>query len=74
MGAAQGHGGLSDAAGGHSVRPDAARSLVSGFAHDRRASTAIEYALIATIISIVIVAALSLIGSHLKAMFQSIVF
>jgi pilus assembly protein Flp/PilA len=44
------------------------------FARDERASTAIEYALIATIISIVIIGALSLIGSHIKAMFQSIVF
>jgi pilus assembly protein Flp/PilA len=74
MGAAQGHGELSDAAGGHPARADAARSVVSGFAHDPRGSTAIEYALIATIISIVIVAALSLIGTAIKAMFQSIVF
>jgi pilus assembly protein Flp/PilA len=74
MGAAEGHGELSDAAGGHPAHPDAARSAVSGFAHDRRGSTAIEYALIATIISIVIVGAVSLIGGSVKAMLQSIVF
>ncbi|MGC9954451.1 MAG: Flp family type IVb pilin [Rhizomicrobium sp.] len=74
MGAAQGDGKLSDAAGGHPADPDAARSVVSGFAHDRRGTTAIEYALIATLISIVIVGALSLIGSSVKAMLASIVF
>jgi pilus assembly protein Flp/PilA len=74
MGAAQGHGGLSDAAGGHPAHPDAARSAVTAFARDESGSTAIEYALIATIISIVIVGALSLTGSEIKAMFQSIVF
>jgi pilus assembly protein Flp/PilA len=47
---------------------------VTAFVLDERGSTAIEYALIATVISIVIVGALSLIGSHIKAMFQSIVF
>jgi pilus assembly protein Flp/PilA len=41
---------------------------------DRRGTTAIEYALIATIISIVIVGAFTLIGGSVKAMFQSIVF
>jgi pilus assembly protein Flp/PilA len=47
---------------------------VTAFARDECGSTAIEYALIATLISIVVVGALSLIGSHIKAMFQSIVF
>ena len=47
---------------------------MTAFARDECGSTAIEYALIATIISIVVVGALSLIGSHIKAMFQSIVF
>jgi pilus assembly protein Flp/PilA len=47
---------------------------VTAFLHDERGSTAIEYALLATLISIIIVGALSLIGSHLKTMFQSIVF
>ena len=44
------------------------------FARDECGSTALEYALIATLISIVVGGALSLIGSHIKAMFQSIVF
>jgi pilus assembly protein Flp/PilA len=74
MGATQGHGGLPDAARGHPAYPDAARSLVSGLLRDRRGTTAIEYALIATIISIVIVGAFTLIGGSVKAMFQSIVF
>ena len=47
---------------------------MTDFVRDERGATAIEYALIATIISIVIVSALSLIGSEIKAMFQSIVF
>jgi len=47
---------------------------VTAFARDECGSTALEYALIATLISIVVVGALSLIGSHIKAMFQSIVF
>jgi len=41
---------------------------------DRHGATAIEYALIATIISIVIVGAMSQIGGSVKAMLQSIVF
>jgi pilus assembly protein Flp/PilA len=47
---------------------------VTAFARDERGATAIEYALIATIISIVVVGALSLIGSHLKTMLLRIVF
>ena len=47
---------------------------MTAFARDECGSTALEYALIATLISIVVVGALSLIGSHIKAMFQGIVF
>jgi len=47
---------------------------VTAFGRDESGATAIEYALIATIISIVIVAALSVIGSNIKTMFQSIEF
>ena len=47
---------------------------MTAFVLDEHGSTAVEYALIAAIISIVIVAALSVIGSHIKTMFQSIVF
>ncbi|MGA7675625.1 MAG: Flp family type IVb pilin [Rhizomicrobium sp.] len=74
MGEAQGHVGLSDAAGGHPVDPNAARSVVGDFFRDERGATAIEYAMIATLISIVIVGALSLIGSRVKAMLASVVF
>ncbi|HEY0283425.1 MAG TPA: Flp family type IVb pilin [Rhizomicrobium sp.] len=41
---------------------------------DERGATAIEYALIASIVSIVIVSALAIIGSDLKAKFESIAF
>ena len=47
---------------------------MTAFARDECGATAIEYALIATLISIVIVGAVSLIGSHVKAMLVSIVF
>jgi pilus assembly protein Flp/PilA len=47
---------------------------VKAFARNESGATAIEYALIATLISIVIVSSLTLIGSKVKAMFASIVF
>jgi pilus assembly protein Flp/PilA len=74
MGPPQGPVELSDAAGRYPARPDAARSVVGAFACDRRGTTAIEYALIASIISIVIVGGLSAIGSELKTIFASLVF
>ena len=46
---------------------------MKAFARDESGATAIEYALIATIISIVIVAAVTSIGTQIKAMFQSVV-
>ncbi|MDE2134157.1 MAG: Flp family type IVb pilin [Alphaproteobacteria bacterium] len=74
MGAAQGHGELSDAAGGHPADSDAARSAVECLARDARGTTAIEYALIAAIISVGLIAAFTTVGSQVKAMFASIVF
>jgi len=47
---------------------------VKAFAQDESGATAIEYTLIATIISIVIVGSLSIIGTKVQAMFAKIVF
>jgi pilus assembly protein Flp/PilA len=47
---------------------------LSGFARCERGATAIEYALIAGLISILIIGAVSAIGTQVKAMLQSIVF
>jgi pilus assembly protein Flp/PilA len=47
---------------------------VTAFARNECGSTAIEYALIATMVSALIVTALSLVGSEIKAMFESIGF
>ena len=46
---------------------------MNGFARDEGGATAIEDALIATLISIVIVAAVTNIGTQVKAMFQSVI-
>ncbi|MBU6297952.1 MAG: Flp family type IVb pilin [Alphaproteobacteria bacterium] len=74
MGASQGHAELSADAGGHSLDPDAARSVVTAFRRNESGSTIIEYVLIASLVSIMIVVALSVIGTDLKAMFAAIVF
>jgi len=47
---------------------------VTGFARDERGTTAIEYALIASIMVIVIVATVTTIGSELKVLFQGVQF
>jgi len=46
---------------------------VSRFAADTSGATAIEYALIAGSVSIVIVAAVSLVGTNVKELFQRLV-
>ena len=48
------------------------RSLVVRFANDHTGATAIEYALIAAGISIVIVAAVNSIGTSLNSTFSSV--
>jgi pilus assembly protein Flp/PilA len=48
------------------------RTLVLRFVNDRAAATAIEYAIIAAGISIVIVAAVNSIGTSLNSTFSSI--
>jgi pilus assembly protein Flp/PilA len=72
MGAPAGAGPVSDAAGRPAARPDAARSALSRFVRDRRGATAIEYALIAVFLSILIVAGVTSIGSTLNGFFQSL--
>ncbi|MDJ1157648.1 Flp family type IVb pilin [Chelatococcus sp. SYSU_G07232] len=48
------------------------KSLFSRFAEDESGATAIEYGLIAGLISVVIIAAVSAIGTDLKAKFEAI--
>lgn len=48
------------------------RRLFSGFLADQSGATAIEYALVATGISIVIVVAVGGIGTHLNTKFTSV--
>jgi pilus assembly protein Flp/PilA len=47
-------------------------NLVSRFVRDESGATAIEYGLIAALISVVIIAALQLIGTNLTTTFQTI--
>jgi len=46
---------------------------VSRFSGDASGATAIEYALIAGLISIVIIASVSLLGTNVKALYQQLV-
>ncbi len=48
------------------------KALLSKFAHDETGATAIEYGLIAGLISVVIIAALTSIGTKLNAKFGTI--
>ncbi|MEJ0025606.1 MAG: Flp family type IVb pilin [Rhizomicrobium sp.] len=72
MGPAAGSDTVSDAAGGPAARPHAARSALSHLARDASGATAIEYAMIASIVSIVIFAAVSSIGTSLTAFFNAL--
>ncbi|MBN9533367.1 MAG: Flp family type IVb pilin [Alphaproteobacteria bacterium] len=47
-------------------------NLVSRFVRDESGATAIEYGLIAALISVVIIVALQLIGTNLTATFDSV--
>ncbi len=49
-----------------------ARFLALAFSLNRRGATAIEYALIASLISIVIITAVGLIGGSIQNMFNSV--
>jgi pilus assembly protein Flp/PilA len=48
------------------------KSIVSRFAKDESGATAIEYGLIAALISVVIIGVLSTIGTNLRGKFQQI--
>ena len=48
------------------------KNLVTRFANDESGATAIEYGLIAALISVAIIAALTLVGSNLTAKFNSV--
>ncbi|MBL6936453.1 MAG: Flp family type IVb pilin [Alphaproteobacteria bacterium] len=65
---------VSHAAGRLAAYSDAARSALKRFAADRSGATAIEYALIAAFISIMIVAGVTTVGTTLKSFFNSISF
>jgi pilus assembly protein Flp/PilA len=62
---------LSDAGGGHSAHSYAARSALT-FWRNEFGATAIEYALIAGFISIVIVTAVTQIGGTVQGFFAAI--
>jgi pilus assembly protein Flp/PilA len=57
---------------GAATRDEGVKSLISTFAKDRSGATAIEYALIAGGISIVIVIAVNSLGSTLNTTFTSV--
>jgi pilus assembly protein Flp/PilA len=63
----------SHATGRFAPHPDAPRSALSVFSSDKHGATAIEYALIAASISIVIVTAVAAIGTTLTGFFNSVV-
>ncbi|HWG79186.1 MAG TPA: Flp family type IVb pilin [Stellaceae bacterium] len=46
--------------------------ILAKLLHDENGATAIEYGLIAALISVVIIAAVTLVGSNLSATFNSI--
>ncbi|MBV9992413.1 MAG: Flp family type IVb pilin [Alphaproteobacteria bacterium] len=60
---------MADAAGGLAAHSDAARSFVG----DRSGATAIEYAMIASLISIMIVAGATTIGTQVKTFFEQMI-
>ncbi|MBS0280774.1 MAG: Flp family type IVb pilin [Proteobacteria bacterium] len=64
---------LSHAPRGFAAASHAARSAVKRFAADTSGATAIEYALVAGSVSIVIVAAVSMVGTNVKGLFQRLV-
>ncbi|HEY6578538.1 MAG TPA: Flp family type IVb pilin [Rhizomicrobium sp.] len=55
---------LSDAAGGSAAHTDVVRSSVTGFLGDRSGVTAIEYGLMVCFMTLVIVGAISTLGSQ----------
>jgi len=72
MGAAKGHGIISNAARRFAAYSHVAGPSLKRFAEDTRGATAIEYAMIASIISIVIVAGAQTIGKAILHDFQDV--
>jgi pilus assembly protein Flp/PilA len=64
---------LSHAGGRFAAAAHAARSVVKAFAADKRGATAIEYALIAGLVSIIIVGAVTNMGSAVNSLFARVV-
>jgi pilus assembly protein Flp/PilA len=48
------------------------KTLLSRFAHDESGVTAIEYGLIAALIAVVIIVAVTTVGTDLKAVFNAV--
>jgi pilus assembly protein Flp/PilA len=72
MGASARSDGLSHAAGGLAAYSALARSHLKAFAHSKSGATAIEYALLATIITIGLITAITAIGTTLSTDFQNV--
>src|SRR3569832_1543021 len=70
MGTAKGHGPVSHAGRRFAAHTDAARSVVNAFVRDTSGATAIEYALIASVISILIVGGALQIGTQVRTFFE----
>lgn len=60
---------MADAARGFAAHSDAARSFIG----DTRGATAIEYAMIASLISIMIVTGVTTIGTQVKNFFEQMI-
>ena len=70
MGAAERPGHVADAACGSSAGSHASRShLIARFGRDRNGSTAVEYAMVAAGIALVIVSAVNVLGQNVYTMF-----
>lgn len=74
MGSSKRHGFIPDAARRFAAYSNVAGPSLKRFALDSRGATAIEYAIIASLISIVIVGGAASIGTSLKDFFNSVKF
>lgn len=63
---------MADAARGSAAHSHVARSVVSRFARDEAGVTAIEYCMIASFVSIMIVTGVTAIGETLKGFFLAV--
>ncbi|MBI1329165.1 MAG: Flp family type IVb pilin [Alphaproteobacteria bacterium] len=72
MGATQRLARLSDAASGFAADPHARRFALSALLRDAQGATAIEYAMVAGGISVVILAVVNLLGTNVKSLFDQL--